>query len=169
METIIEQDSRMRDFYNEYDPLDVTASDKKAFDRYYNSLDEDEKKMLESGLNYYSIKFKNEGGLIMPIIMEFQFADGTSEVVRIPAEIWRKNHEEVNKVFYFEKEVTDIVLDPFLETADTERNNNYWPPRQEPSRFELFKRRSRGGRDNPMQKARKEAEMSKGEESGSGK
>jgi hypothetical protein len=101
--------------------------------------------------------------------MEFKFTDGTSEVVRIPAEIWRKNHEEVNKVFYFEKEVTDIVLDPFLETADTERNNNYWPPRQEPSRFELFKRRSRGGRENPMQKAKKELEMSKGGESGSGK
>ncbi len=162
METVIERDVRMRDFYNDYDPLAVSVLDQKDYERYYSSLSEDEKKLLESGLNYYSIDFKNMGGLVMPIVLEFQFTDGTSEIVRIPAEIWRKNHEEVSKVFFFEKEVSDIILDPKLETADTDRNNNYWPPRREPTRFELFKRRSRGGRENPMQKAKRIQEMSEG-------
>ena len=155
METIIEKDTRMRDFYNDYDPLKITASDKKDYERYYNSLDEEEKALLESGYNYYAMNFKNIGGLVMPLILEFKFTDGTSEEVRIPAEIWAKNHEEVSKVFFFEKEVNEVILDPHLETADTERGNNYWPPRPEPTRFELFKRRNRS-RSNPMQKAKKE-------------
>ena len=62
----------------------------------------------------------------------------------------------MNKVFFFEKEVEKIILDPLLETADTERNNNYWPETREPSRFELFKGNMRGrggsGAGNPMQR-----------------
>ena len=93
----------------------------------------------------------------MPIILEFQFVDGTSEIVRVPVQIWQKNNEHVSKVFFFEKEVEKIVLDPLLETADTDRDNNYWPETREPSRFELFKskqrRRGGSGAGNPMQRA----------------
>lgn len=157
-ETVVTRDPSMLDFYNNYDELDVTVLDEKEYKQFLSGLTEDEMKIINGGGNYYSIKFKNLGGLVMPVILEFKFRDGTSEVVRIPAEIWQKNNEEVSKVFYFEKEASEIILDPFVETADVDRNNNYWPKRNEPTRFEVFKggaggRRGGGGGKNPMQKA----------------
>ena len=82
--------------------------------------------------------FTNEGGLVMPIIIEMKYTDGSSEVKHIPAEIWRYNSDEVTKVFFSEKEVEEIILDPYLETADVDRDNNYFPSRTEPSRFEMY-------------------------------
>jgi len=86
----------------------------------------------------------------MPIILEFEYIDGTSEVVRIPAEIWKSNSEKIKKIFILDKELINIKLDPFLETADVDMNNNYWPPRTEPTRFQLFKQRE-WNQENPMQ------------------
>ena len=153
---MVERDPTMKDFYNSYDPLDVTPEDKQAYERYISKLSPDEKAFLDAGYHYYSIQFDNVGGLVMPIILEFQFVDGTSEIVRVPVQIWQKDNEEVNKVFFFEKEVEKITLDPLLETADIDRNNNYWPETREPSRFELFKGNMRGrggsGAGNPMQR-----------------
>ena len=164
-ETVVTRDPSMLDFYNNYDELDVTVLDEKEYKQFLSSLTDDEKQIINGGGNYYSIKFKNLGGLVMPVILEFKFKDGTSEVVRIPAEIWQKNNEEVSKVFYFEKEASEIILDPFVETADVDRNNNYWPKRNEPTRFEVFKggaggRRGGGGGKNPMQKAKEIEAMS---------
>ena len=79
----------------------------------------------------------------MPIILKFVFADSTEEVHRIPAEIWRKNNEEVSKVFVTDKVIKQINLDPYLETADIDRSNNYYPSKQQMSRFELY-RQQRG-------------------------
>jgi hypothetical protein len=118
--------------------------------------------MLDRGHHYYSIDFSNVGGLVMPIILAFNFTDGTSEEVRIPAEIWAKNSEKVSKVFFFEKEVKEIVLDPNVETADTERNNNYWPSRKVPSRFDLFKGRQWGMGENPMQRMQRSEQLEGG-------
>lgn len=157
MESMVERDPRMKDFYNTYDPLDVTPEDQEAYERYLSSLSTEEKAYLDAGYHYYALNFENLGGLVMPIILEFQFIDGTSEIVRVPVQIWQKNNENVNKVFFFEKEVERIILDPLLETADTDRNNNYWPEYREPTRFELFKANSRrrggSGAGNPMQRA----------------
>lgn len=158
MESMVERDPRLKDFYNTYDPLDVTPEDKAAYDRYLSELSPEEKAFLDAGYHFYSINFDNLGGLVMPIILEFQFVDGTSEIVNVPVQIWQRENENINKVFYFEKEVERIVLDPLLETADTNRDNNYWPATKEASRFELFKSgpRVRGGSGagNPMQRAR---------------
>ena len=114
--------------------------------------------MLMAGKNYYELAFRNIGGLVMPILLRFEFIDGTSEEHHIPAEIWRLNQDRVSKVFVTEKEVSQIILDPYLETADTDTSNNYYPPRQEISRFELFKKKNeRWDEDgeNPMQRARR--------------
>lgn len=99
----------------------------------------------------------------MPVILEFEFSDGTKETHRIPAEIWKKNDKKVSKVFTSKKELVRVVLDPTLETADTDRSNNYWPAKVEPSRFELFKGGSRYGSssENPMQRAKRAAEKGK--------
>ncbi|WP_367392096.1 M1 family metallopeptidase [Lewinella sp. LCG006] len=148
-----EIDTSLRDFYTDYDPLAVSVLDKEDYEKFYASLSEEEKAVLGDGRNYYEMTFKNEGGLIMPIIIQLQFADGTMEDHYIPAEIWRRNNDQVTKVLVTEKEVSSIVIDPYLETADTDRTDNYFPPRQEMNRFELYRSNRRGGsQENPMQR-----------------
>ena len=160
-QSIVEKDAKTRDFYNnEYDPFKWTILDTEEYDKYMESLDEKEKEMLAKGLNYYQIDLSSPGGLVMPVILEFEFVDGTKEVQRIPAEIWKMNDKEVSKVFTFEKELVRVVLDPYLETADVDRNNNYWPAKVEPTRFELYKGRNRSS-ENPMQRAKRAAEKGK--------
>lgn len=157
-ETVTERDPSTVDFYTTYDELNVLNLDRKEYEKYYNSLDEEEKALLERGYNFYEIKFENVGGLVMPLIIEFEYIDGSKEVRRIPAEIWKMlPHKEVTKVFVTEKEVRQITLDPYLETADTDTSNNYFPARQTLNRFELYQQRG-GGRygsqgENPMQRA----------------
>ena len=153
-----EIDSALRDFYSDYDPLQVSVLDKEDYRQYLAGLSPAEKEMLMAGKNYYELAFRNIGGLVMPILLRFEFIDGTSEEHHIPAEIWRLNQDRVSKVFVTEKEVSQIILDPYLETADTDTSNNYYPPRQEISRFELFKKKNeRWDEDgeNPMQRARR--------------
>lgn len=154
--TLVEQKPELNDFYNTYDPLDVTNADKENYKQYQASLGEVERNMIAKSPFFYELAFKNIGGLIMPIILEFEFEDGTKEVKRLPAEIWKLDNEKVSKVFGFEKKVKNILLDPFIETADTNVENNYFPRRQIPSRFEIFKS-GQGPRaisaPNPMQQA----------------
>lgn len=156
--SMVETDAKTRDFYNnEYDEFKWTILDTEEYDNYISKLDEDEKKLLNSGLNYYQIDLSSLGGLVMPVILELEFVDGTKETHRIPAEIWKMGSESVSKVFYSKKELIRVVLDPTLETADIDRSNNYWPPKQEPTRFELFKRSGRH-LENPMQRAKRAEE-----------
>ncbi|WP_321373066.1 M1 family metallopeptidase [uncultured Draconibacterium sp.] len=157
-ETYRSQNPEAEDFYTTYDQYKVTREDKEEYDKFLRSLSDEEKELLGADLNFYQIDFKNVGGLVMPVILKFEFADGTDEVQYIPAEIWRRNNEEVSKVFMFTKEVKQITLDPYRETADTDLDNNYWPTRKQPTRFELYKSRYGsgnypGGGRNPMQKA----------------
>jgi len=149
-ETRNERDPSINDFYTTYNPLDYNVLDKQKYDRYYDKLSDDEKKYLNSKKNFYEISFDNIGGLVMPIILEMKYTNGTSEIIRIPAEIWKKTNDRVTKVFVTDQEVSEIVLDPFLETADTDRSNNYYPPKSEINRFELFQRNN-SPRENPMQ------------------
>lgn len=109
--------------------------------------------------NFYELSFTNRGGMVMPLIVEFTFRDGSKETERIPAQIWRKNEHKVKKVFMKTREVESIRLDPFRETADINEENGIWPLRELPGKFQLFKG-GRWGRNgapqssNPMQKAR---------------
>jgi hypothetical protein len=121
---------------------------------YFESLSEEEKAFLEEGHYFYEITFENKGGLVMPIILRFEYADDTDEVIRIPAEIWKMGRDKVSKVFQTEKEIKQIELDPFYETADTDRSNNFFPPQTQPSRFELFKQKN-NPQENLMQRARR--------------
>lgn len=156
-QTYNERDPSLNDFYTTYDRLDKDAIHQEEYKRYIENLSDEEKAIINSGKNYYEVEIKKIGGLIMPVILEFEYVDGTTEVFRLPAEIWRFNQDAITKVFPTDKEVKNIVLDPFLETADVDTNNNYYPPRPATSRFEVFKRgpRQRGGTagENPMQRA----------------
>ena len=96
----------------------------------------------------------------MPIILEFEYEDGEKEVRKLPAEIWKMNDKEVTKVFFSKKELKAVALDPFLEIADTDVSNNYWPAKVTPSRFEIFKSRGWGsGGENGMQRNQRNEEL----------
>lgn len=166
-ETQDESDPASIDFYTNYDPFLTTILDKEDYEKYIESLDADEKALLAEDKNYYELQFSNLGGLVMPVLLEFEFTDGAKEMIRIPAEIWKKNDKEVSKVFIFDKEVARVTLDPFIETADVDRNNNYWPARIEPTRFQLYKQKGRKT-ENPMQRAKRAQEKSNSIDSNTG-
>ena len=144
---LTDSDTTLRDFYWRYDrgiePYDsVTKQPAPNFGA--PSVLTDEEKAKYADANLYEITFINKGGLVMPIIVEFAFADGTKETKRIPAQIWRKNENKVTKVFYTNKKAVSIKLDPMRETADIDETNNSWPNLAEPSKFTLFKSRNAG-------------------------
>ena len=90
---------------------------------------------------FYEVEFAKPGGLIMPIIVELQFEDGTSETQKFPAQIWRKNNETAKRVFATEKKVVKIQLDPKLETADVDVTNNFWPNETVESKFDTLEKK----------------------------
>ena len=157
IKTLIEVDPAAKDFYNSFDPYRVTKSDQKNYDEFVKSLSVEEKSLLDAKKYYYQLTVENVGGLIMPLIFEFKLENGTTHQFKIPAEIWKMSEPTVTKVFVLDGPAKEIILDPLLETADVELNNNFWPARIVPSRFDLYKeKRSRGAEENEMQKAKKE-------------
>jgi hypothetical protein len=156
---LTDTDTTLRDFYWYYarglKKIDETPAeierprlqplDKNEFAEYQNKY-------------FYEVHLTNKGGLVMPVILEFNYEDGTKEVEKIPAEIWRLNEKNVTKVFIKEKKVTKIVQDPMRETADIDESNNVWPSGNEPlSRFQMFKggfrnRNASNPVPNPMQR-----------------
>ena len=147
-------DKGLEDFYTSYDRYKATEKEIKKYEKFNKNLNDNEKEILKRNQHFYEIKFSNIGGLVMPIILNFSFKDNSNGVVKIPAEIWKKNDLEISKVFAFDKEVIQIELDPFMETADTDRSNNFWPQQLEPTKFELYKYKDRRDRpsSNPMKK-----------------
>lgn len=144
------------DFYDSNDVFTVTPRDTKRYNSFLEGLDEWERRVfdraVEEDSNYYVLSFSNIGGLVMPIILDLRFTDGTSERMMIPAEIWRRNARNVSKLLVFPKgkELAEVVLDPDWETADADINNNHYPRRIIDSRVEAFKSpepSSRTGRD----------------------
>ena len=158
-ETVNERDSDIDDFYATRDIYEVDAIDNLDYDVFKNSLSTEDLALLNSGMQFYELKLSNVGGIPMPVILEFTFKDNSTEIVHIPAEIWRKYESEISKVFFFDKKVSSILVDPFLETADTDINNNSWPEKQAPTKFELF--RSGRSSENPMQRDLRLKEISK--------
>jgi hypothetical protein len=139
----------LRDFYNTYDELVVTERDREEYQRFLATLSDRQKELLQSGMNFYVVDLKNIGGLVMPVIFEIEYMDGTRDELRIPAEIWRYNNWTVSKLIMTPKEIRSLTLDPHLETADTDLSNNYFPRRPVKSRFQLF--REQQAQPNPMQ------------------
>jgi hypothetical protein len=157
--TMVDEVPETRDFYNSYNPYAVSEADREAYQRYRDGLSAEEAAMLDAGHHFYGLTFENQGGLIMPLVLRFTLEDGQEEVVRIPAEVWLKNEDEFTKWFNFTQPVVQITLDPFLEMADTDRSDNYWPALQEPNKFDVYSRGAtsrwdRNGRTNPMREAR---------------
>jgi len=111
----------------------------KEYREFKNKFNEIEMKEGFADQNFYEVKLANKGGLVMPVIIEWSYADGSTEREKLPAEIWRKNEKEVTKVFVKSKEVVGIVIDPNKETADADTGNNQYPNVVQESRFDKFK------------------------------
>ncbi len=159
-ETVNEKDPNIDDFYGQRNIYFVDALDKKEYEEFCAKLDAKDLAYLNANKQFYEVSFKNVGGLVMPLIMEFTFEDGTTEVQRIPAEIWRVYEEKVSKVFIFDKVVKSFRLDPFLETADTDLNNNTWPREMQATRYQLYKQEE-SRKENPMQRQLRVDELQK--------
>ena len=155
-------DSSLRDFYWKYDRDLVVVDNSPAKTTLpaavIDTLTNEQKIAIAGNKNMYELSFSNKGGLIMPIIIEWTYQDGSKEIDRIPAQIWRKNENNVTKTFLKDKVVASIKLDPMRETADINESNNVWPAATTPSKFQLFKVGQTSGRGaatgsiNPMQK-----------------
>ena len=163
----VEKNKDLQDFYYQYnrgkakldkDKLYEFTTEPTAF------LTAEDKKKL--GTTYaVQIDFSNKGGMVMPIILEFTFEDGTKLHDKSSAQIWRHNEQKVSKTYYFDKKLKSIQLDPMRETADIDETNNYWSNDGQnavQSKFQLFKtaqkqsvRGASNGRINPMQAAKK--------------
>lgn len=118
------------------------ASKVQALTDYLNkNYSSEEISTLKSPKFFYEVEFDKPGGLIMPIIVELQFEDGTSETKVFPAQIWRKNNNTAKKVFATENKVVKIQLDPKLETADIDVTNNFWPKAEMESKFDTLEKK----------------------------
>ena len=144
---LTDADTTLRDFYWKYDrgivPYDsVTKQPAISFGAPEALTDAEKAKY--ANVHLYEISFLNKGGLVMPIIVEFTFEDGTKEVTKYAAQIWRKNENKLTKVFLTNKKAVSIKLDPMRETADIDESNNSWPNVSEPSKFTMFKAKAMG-------------------------
>jgi aminopeptidase N len=111
--------------------------DYKVLDEFVNqNFSAEEKAKLKEPKFFYQVTFNKPGGLVMPIIVELTFEDGTTENHYFPAQIWRMNDQEVNRTFATQKAITKIQIDPKLETADIDTSNNSWPKTIEKSKFD---------------------------------
>ena len=149
------------DFYNEYDELDVTAKDLEQYSSHWKKLEDGDRELLESLQNFYVIDVENRGELVMPVILEVHYSDGSSEELRVPVDAWRQQQVSFSKLVVTDKEIERVVLDPHLEIADVDRSDNVWPPRIPESRFKMRDESDRG--KNPMQEAREAEEKAAAE------
>jgi len=157
----VDGDTSLHDFYWKYSrgiiPYDTTKYAQHIVQ--YDQPMDDSTRQLFSSKQFYELQFSNKGGLVMPIIIEWTYTDGTKEIERIPAQVWRKNENHLTKLFIKDKEVKSIKLDPNRETADIDESNNSWPTVTTESKFQVFKAkqqllRSIPQTNNPMQQAK---------------
>ncbi|RZK67130.1 MAG: M1 family peptidase [Pedobacter sp.] len=138
----VDKNTGAQDFYYKYDrgmvTLDTTATTKQEMAMPYEVVPEgDQAKYANKFL--YELSFSNKGGLVMPIIVEFTYKDGSKEIDRIPAQIWRHNELKTSKFYVKDKEVASILVDPLRETADIDTSNNTWGGKAKESKFRAFK------------------------------
>ncbi len=144
------------DFYNANGEYGVTKKDRDDFQDFLKKLEEHEREILEENRYFYQIDLTNEGGLVMPVVLKVLYEDGEAKIMRLPAELWKRDSQETSKLLVSNKKVVSIELDPNLEIADSDRTNNEWPAQPEELRFTLEKDEKK----NLMQRLREEKKKS---------
>ncbi len=146
----VDRFSDISDFYDENDRFTVTNKERNSYKKFLKDLKPWERKALERAVaedkNYYVMDFSNHGGLVMPIILEMTFTDGSTDMMRIPAEIWRRTPKAVSKLIITDKELASVTVDPRWETADVDTQNNHYPRQIIKSRIESYKSKPRSGK-----------------------
>tara|TARA_B100001057_G_scaffold166661_1_gene167404 strand:- start:5553 stop:7859 length:2307 start_codon:yes stop_codon:yes gene_type:complete len=133
--TMVEDNEDFKSEYKSGSPVDHSQDLKSYMDENTGESDSS----IKIPKNFYEITFENPGGLVMPLIVDYSYADGSKERVRYPVQVWRKNDNEMKKIITTDKEIIGIELDPDQETADVNPSNNSWPKTEEMSEFDQFK------------------------------
>ncbi|MCH2161873.1 MAG: M1 family metallopeptidase [Phycisphaerales bacterium] len=145
------------DFYDSFDELDVTPEDRRSFERFMAGLEDSDREVLDAfngnPLHFTVVRFRNHGGLVMPLPLEITYEDGRVEAVTIPVEIWKLDPEVCTRMFVSESPIVRVTMDPARELADADRTNNTYPPGIIDGRFAVV---PSDERRNPMQAARVE-------------
>lgn len=131
------------DFSNGPEPFSLVATDPRLNGEFRSSVDDKAIIAKLQDKNIYEVTLSNKGGMVMPVIIEWTYKDGTKEIERIPAEIWRVNEQKMVKVFVKQKEVVNIVLDPNQEITDVNMKDNVFPKRADTSKFDDFKKKTK--------------------------
>ncbi|WP_371373322.1 M1 family metallopeptidase [Thalassotalea aquiviva] len=167
--TWVELNSDVRDFHDENDRFTVTNKDRNDYTTFLDGLKPWERRVLDRALeedkNYYVMDFSNLGGLVMPILLDMEFSDGSHQELHIPAEVWRRAPKQVSKLIVTDKDkdIVSVTVDPHWETADVDVENNHYPRRIIESRIEAYKHKrskSKTSRDI-MQDSKAELKESK--------
>lgn len=141
--TWVELNPDVTDFHDENDRFTVTNKQRNEYQSFLDKLEPWERRVFERAVeedkNYYVLDFSNKGGLVMPILLQLTYADGTTEDMYIAAEIWRRNAKQVSKLVVTDKQVVSVAVDPNWETADVDTANNYYPRKIIRSRIEAYK------------------------------
>lgn len=132
---------KTRNFNNGPQEITMVPASDNSYGEFLSRLNDKEIRTTLEGKNLYELSFKNTGGLVSPIIIEWTYSDGTKELEKLPAEIWRSNESEFKKVFAKDKEVTNIVIDPKEETADVNSGDNVFPRLPGNNKFDQFKKK----------------------------
>lgn len=130
------------DFSQGPQPFSVIPTDNRFYGEFANRLDDKAVMAKMENKNFYEITLTNKGGLVMPVIIEWTYKDGSKEIERLPAEIWRINETKVTKVFAKDKEVANVVIDPLKETADISVEDNVFPRIVQPNKFDELKKKT---------------------------
>ncbi len=160
----VDQKPELKDFYNQNDRFTVTNADRNKFNSLVKDLEPWEKELLGMGEFAYVMDFRNVGGLVSPVILGITYKDGSKEDLRIPADVWRQNPAKFSKLIVRKKQIASVEVDPRLETADVDVENNNWPRKIIPSRLEIFKQTQPPARnlmkdiDEPLKKDEKKDE-----------
>jgi hypothetical protein len=147
----VDRFSDLADFHDQNDRFTVTNKERNEYNEFLSKLKPWERQALERAVkedkNYYVLEFSNLGGLVMPIILQLTFEDGSSQDMYIPAEIWRRTPKQVQKLIVTDKDkiLKQVIVDPRWETADVNVDNNHYPRQIIPSRIEAFKKKPKEG------------------------
>lgn len=151
----------LKDFYDKKKDPEVTDKERERYRKMLADLKPRERRLLKTNKHLTVANFSNLGGVIMPIVVELEFDNGRKEKHTVPAEIWKKDHKSVSKLFVTNRKVVAIRIDPSEETADSNKGNNIWPPQIEEVPFTLEKPRESWDNEMKRDRAKKAAEAKK--------
>jgi hypothetical protein len=142
-QTYLQRHPELADFYNDNDRFTPSNEDRNDHTELLDELEDWEfealRRAVEDDEFVYFVDFHNLGGLPTPLPLLITFVDGSEESITLPAEIWRRNHRKITRMFIRDKAIDSISLDPLHETADADFSNNHFPRRIERSRLELYR------------------------------